>query len=356
MQSDAVALMVGESAMLMPAGEVWVSGVFGLGCLAAWSVAIWLWREQRRRFAVIQHDTEFLQGQCREVTTALESHSQQCERDLAKNGPVMELAQAVETLGQRVESLERELAACLAARTAPAVAPVPTVMSGRPANAVPVEPRGERMGTGVSTPTPPVNAPEPEPVLLERLILDAAPAGEIVGELERLGRQAAPELREALDEVAAWITWLETKREVLFELSDSDLVDRLLVWYRNLDYYISADPTEDPSFAVLGDGVVQVDPQVLHVLEKRLQVRQQEYRGFLRNHGIERIEAAPGEAFTPGVVERSNRSAEPTDDPNLHDRVYRVEPGEGGYRNHDRILSYSLARRYEYTGPSSGSS
>lgn len=124
-------------------------------------------------------------------------------------------------------------------------------------------------------------------------------------------------------------------------LKGDDLVEKLSFWQDRLDFYLWADPAEE---------ILAVGSQSKPVLRfvDRLRAEQQQLRQFLLEQGIERIDAQPGSEFIPGLIEHSNKPPEPTTNPALHDRVFQIEPGDGGYRVRGRVVTYSLARRYEF--------
>ncbi|MDH7568174.1 MAG: hypothetical protein QHJ73_01140 [Armatimonadota bacterium] len=153
--------------------------------------------------------------------------------------------------------------------------------------------------------------------------------------------------REAAMAIHEWLVWVCEKLGSLTSLSEEELVLKVRLWGRRLDYYLWADPAEHlRPHIVPGDPLF--DDSVMVPLVRHLSERQRDVREYLRAHGITRIEADSGSAFLPGLVERSDRPSEPTRDLRLDERVFRVEPGDGGYRLGEKVLIPSRARRYKY--------
>jgi len=190
---------------------------------------------------------------------------------------------------------------------------------------------------GLPTAPPPLSE-------LERLLQSGLPPAEFKTGLQRIADDEAASEQAAARVMLAWWVWLEEKREILQGLRDEDLRDKLRVWREALDYYLWTDPAEAilPAFTEASPPVGTLTPFLEHLRKAQKALRQ-----FLSEQGIERIEAPVGSEFIPGVVERSTKPPEPTEDPALHGRVYRIEPGEGGYRAQGRVLMPSYARRYE---------
>lgn len=214
------------------------------------------------------------------------------------------------------------------------------VSDGRPATPVPSK----------APPAEPKPPAEPRPLSeLEELIARGPRIPELRAGLQRIADDATHPERETAGVMLAWLVWLTEKKTVLEGLQGSELIDKLRFWQGPLDYYLWANPEEEILLTF------KPSPQALEPLNNYfladLKARQQRLQQFLAEQGIKRIEAVPGSPFVPGVVERSSKPPQPTSDPALHDRVYRVEPGEGGYRFQGHVLMYSLARRYEYRPP-----
>jgi hypothetical protein len=154
-------------------------------------------------------------------------------------------------------------------------------------------------------------------------------------------------------ELMAWLTWLTEKQDLLGTLTDEQLAARLLQWQRNVDYYLWTDPAEVENLLSSDTEAPALTVEQRQHLVDRLRNEQSQFRELLASRGVQRIEAFEGSLFQVGQVERSQRPTRPTSNRDFHDKVYHIEPGEGGYRFGDRILMPSRARRYEYQSTAS---
>lgn len=179
---------------------------------------------------------------------------------------------------------------------------------------------------------------------LERLLQSELAPAEFKAELQKIADDETALEQAAARVMLHWWVWLEEKREALQGLRGEDLLNKLSAWRGALDYYLWADPREAilPALAE-----ASLPKEAVGSFLDHLQNAQKTLRQFLSEQGIERIDAPAGSEFIPGVIERSNKPPELTDDPSLCDRVCQIEPGEGGYRARGRVLMPSYARRYE---------
>lgn len=164
---------------------------------------------------------------------------------------------------------------------------------------------------------------------------------------DRLSQQSnfPPDYFEIICELAGWCQWLFDKLEKMVELPDQELREQTQLLGPRLDFYLYADPLE------LRQRLEEKRwsaPGIKKFLET-LAEAQTELRLRFQARGLERIEAEPGRAFQPGIVNRKDGSAEPSPDPNLHDRICRLEAGDGGYRLAGQVLFPSRAVRFEHS-------
>jgi hypothetical protein len=183
---------------------------------------------------------------------------------------------------------------------------------------------------------------------LARLIERKPALSELLPALRDWADDPSSPSREAAGALLDWVTWLADKPSTLRSLTDEELVEKLRLWRARLDLYLWADPWESLSPHFSQGAVPTLSEAVRSWIVSQLENEQNRVREFLKSKEIERIDAAPGTLFVPGMIERSSRPPEITHEARLHDRVFRVEPGEGGYRYRGQVIAQSLARRYEY--------
>ena len=177
---------------------------------------------------------------------------------------------------------------------------------------------------------------------LEKLLGDGAPEAVLLEALRELAREEGS-AGGGVSEAADWLAFLAEKAPLFEVLPEEQATEQLLRWHRVLDYYLWASPQEELDLVALAG---HLGSQAAEALARRLGEAQERLRGVLAEKGLERIPAPTGSSFVAGVVEWSELGVEETSDPALHHRVFRLDPGEGGYRASGRILVPSHARRY----------
>lgn len=138
--------------------------------------------------------------------------------------------------------------------------------------------------------------------------------------------------------------WLEQWSGKLRVLSGADLDGKVKIIHQYLDYFLTTPPKFHDARQLIG-----ADAQL--ALEQLIARQQAGLTEYLKQQGIARIDAGPGTETITGVIE-INPSAEPvpTNDPNLHNRVARIAPGDGGFRHGKEVLVWARATLYRYVG------
>ena len=128
-------------------------------------------------------------------------------------------------------------------------------------------------------------------------------------------------------------------------LATDQIIDKLKMWHRALDYYLAADPATEFAGQLPDNLKSDFRPIIAAFIE-----RQRLNMALLQGHGIERITATPGSRRVAGLVEASELGLEPTSDPDLDGLVASVLPGEGGFRTNQKVIIAAAARLYKYSG------
>ncbi len=178
-------------------------------------------------------------------------------------------------------------------------------------------------------------------------VLQDGSDADVVDFLRELPWQEGTRERMVAVELRDWFGWFAEKIPLLQGLPEAETIELVLRWHRALDYYVWASPDEELDLAAL---VALLPPQAARTLLERLAANQAKVRDLLAIHGIERIQVPAGSSLLAGQVEWSDLPPVETCRPDLHGRVGRIEPGEGGYRTPSRILVPSRARGYIYKG------
>ena len=151
-----------------------------------------------------------------------------------------------------------------------------------------------------------------------------------------------PDTYELICELTGWCQWLLDKLYGIVDLPENALTEQVQLLGPRLDYFLYTSPADFKNQLIQRSW--PSDEATLFI--ETLQYCQKDLQSRLKARQLERIEVEPGRAFTPGVVNRKEAVVEPTRDPNLHDRIARLDPGDGGYTMRGKVLFPSRAVRY----------
>jgi hypothetical protein len=206
------------------------------------------------------------------------------------------------------------------------------------------------------TPSPPP-APAPAvqpPVLAEPAAPPAYAWSDPDHVLERLrALSQGPEPARSAPAVVAtnWLAWLHERRTYLDGLNEADRLRRIDLWWERIDFHVWSDvrSVEDLAASRLAPLFSPAD----HAEFVRLLISEQrQWRAWLANLGIERIESQFGDSFRPGILEPKGGAFVPTELENLSMTAGPVQPGDGGYRLAGVPKRPARAPRLRYTlGP-----
>jgi hypothetical protein len=160
---------------------------------------------------------------------------------------------------------------------------------------------------------------------------------------DRLSQQTfPPAIYEIICELAGWCQWLFDKLERIAELPQAELLEQVQLLGPRFDAYLYTPPERLRERLISNRWSAEgIDRFLATLAECQLELRER-----FRARGLERIEAEPGRIFEPGVIMRKDAESVATDDPNLHDRIARLDAGDAGYRCGDQVIFPSRAVRY----------